>query len=889
MKKILFVLFIAVLFLGSCKKEKSIKLSDWHILGPFKSNNTNDYLQFDNLKKWGLSEEQIDFSSFKNITPEAGITNSIYENDLNIIEFCKHFGFDPFNDNFSGNAYAACSFNVSDTSEYYINFSSDDGGKVFLNNKEIINLEKADLVAKYEVYKPVKLKKGENFLLVKVNNGLYNWQAFVEIEKFSKEGLKEHYNLMSRLNNDKFFKLSLYDTTNVLIPSQSLPDTKFKVDVYTKEDSLVLSGQVIKKMNPYLNISGLRNGLYYAKLYMGDRELIQDIYKGDLIEAIKSSIHQLGNFNIVDEELKATIDANIFRFNHLLKPDNRGKDLSEKREWQRKMIYLYKTFSQIEKNIDANKGVKGIPHTVLRSFVSRIDNGDQYYISHAPRNYNPEMKYPVVIFAPYFLSINRPYLESMRVADIVIQENLQYFADKYGMIILEPFCREVGRYNLNSIAEADLFEVLNSVKTNYNIDTTRMFLAGSCAGGDKALRFAGKYPHLFAGMGLASPALSANKSNQEWYQENLPFEYILNIENMPVLVMHSVNDRHTSINNSLYLAQLAKENHLKNFTFVKTENDVEEYFWYKYAENIFEFFSKIKPTEKTDKSSLKMKEFKYNTNKTITILERETRDYSRVSLNVRNNKIRIESSNVKNFSIDVSKLSVDVKKPISVYENGNLLYKGTIAENNIFVKNPVSDTKILLKNNLIEGPFTDIFTNRFIIVIGSLGSVKEAEKNERIAQYFNEAWKNMYFNGCMIKYDYQINDADIENANLLLIGDFKTNKILSDIAGKLPLSIMEGKVTIGNHTEVGRNLNLYMVYPNPKNKDKYVGIFSGDISQHVTDMMDIAENEFMNLLRLYGEDDAYFDISGFGWYDYKIWDTTGNTLYSGYFNDHWQN
>jgi hypothetical protein len=90
-------------------------------------------------------------------------------------------------------------------------------------------------------------------------------------------------------------------------------------------------------------------------------------------------------------------------------------------------------------------------------------------------------------------------------------------------------------------------------------------------------------------------------------------------------------------------------------------------------------------------------------------------------------------------------------------------------------------------------------------------------------------------------------------------------------------------------TEVGRNLNLYMVYPNPKNKDKYVGIFSGDISQHVTDMMDIAENEFMNLLRLYGEDDAYFDISGFGWYDYKIWDTTGSTIYSGYFNDHWQN
>lgn len=205
MRKILIILLVPFLLLNSCNNDKtkvqSIELSNWQVLGPFQSNGSNDYLQFDNFKKWGFNEKQVDLKSFESIKPDSGVSNTTYEGSVEIIDFCKHYGLDPFGDNFSGNAYAACTFNVTDTSEYYINFSSDDGGKVFLNNNEIVNLEKADLVAKYEVYKPVRLKKGENFIMVKANNGLYNWQAFVSIEKFSNEGLTEHLNLMSRLNN----------------------------------------------------------------------------------------------------------------------------------------------------------------------------------------------------------------------------------------------------------------------------------------------------------------------------------------------------------------------------------------------------------------------------------------------------------------------------------------------------------------------------------------------------------------------------------------------------------------------------------------------------------------------------------------------------------------
>ena len=889
MKKSVFVLFIAVYFLFSCSnqesKHESIDLTEWHILGPFKTVSQTDNLQFNNLGRWGHDEKKIDYSSFINIAPDSGLTNSIYTINSHIIDFSKHFGIKDF----LGNAYAACSFSVSDTTGYYINFSCDDGGKVYLNNQKFIDLPKSGGMINYEIYKPIKLKKGKNFLLLKVNNTLYDWQANIKIKKFSAEDMNEHNNVLTWLNNNTFFRSSVYDTTSMIIPSNSLPGTKMKFEIYTNENSPVFEGVVQNSKGQYPNISKLPDGVYYAKLHLDGLDLTQDIYKGDLEKEMKRITQHLKSLKTDDLNLKGTIDANTVRFYHLMKPENQGSNFSDKQNRQRKMIYLYKTLLSIEKNISIDKTVQGIPGIVLRSFVSRIDSQNQFYISHAPRDYDPKIKYPVAIFVPYRVGTHRPYLESMRVADVAFQENMQYCSDKYQMIVLEPFCREVGRFNFNSIGETDFFEMLNSAKMNYNMDTTRTFLISTCAGADKALRFAVRYPHLFAGLGFVSPSFASNFSAHEWDLRNLPFDFIENLKQKPIFIIHSKNDKHTDISSSLYFENLAKKSHLEQFSFVQTENDIEDFFWYKFSKNVFEFISKIEQKVPEEFNSLKINDLKYNTNETITILERETRDSSRVSLKVDNNSIRIETSNVKNFSIDLNKLHLNKSEPISLFENGTQVYRGTFPKNNVFIKDSSSNSKVLLKNRKIEGPFTEIFTNRFIVVIGSSGTPQETTKNEKTAQFFNDTWEKQYFNSCIVKYDDQINASDIKNANLFLIGDFKSNKILKTLEGKMPLSIKNDKITIGNHSENGKDLNIYMIYPNPLNKEKYIGIFSGDISQNIFNMIDIEENEFQRLLNLYGEDKAYFDISCFGWYDYKIWNNSGNILFSGYFNDHWQN
>ena len=879
------VFFIAFSVLFSCKDQKleqgSVELKEWHILGPFKTVSQTDNLQFDNLAKWGFNENEIDYSSFINIVPDSGLTNSVYDIDSHIIDFSKHFGIK----NFLGNVYAACSFSVKDTADYYINFSCDDGGKVYLNNEEFIDLPKSGAMLNYEIYKPIKLKKGKNFLLLKVNNTLMDWQASIKIKKYSDEDMNEHKNVLAWLNNNTFFKSSIYDTTSSVILSKNFSDIKMNFEIYSDKNHSVFEGVVQNSNEQNPNISELPDGLYYAVLHVNDIDLTQDIYKGDLEKELSRVIAHLKNIKTDDLNLRGTIDANIYRFNHLMKPENKGSNFSDKQNRQRKLIYLYKTLVTIEKKLaigETNQEISGI---VLHSFVSRIDDQNQYYVSHAPRDYDSKIKYPVAIYVPARVGTHRPYLESMRVADVAFQENLQYWADKYQMIIIEPFGRVVGRFNFNSIGETDLFELLSSAKASYNMDTTRMFLIGSCLSADRALRLAVRYPHLFAGLGFVSPAFAVNSSNHEWELKNLPFDFLVNIKGIPVFIIHSKNDKHTDISNSLFFEQLAKENHLERFTFKQTENDIEEFLWYKYSKNVFEFITKLEPSTMKEYNSLKINDLKYNTNQDITILERNRRNViSKIDLKITKNSVGVETSNVNNFKIDLSKFNLKSNQPISIQENGTQIYNGAFPKDGIFVKKPLANSE----NKILEGPFTRIFTDRFIIVIGSQGTTIETDQNKKIAQYFNEAWKFKYFNECIVKYDYELNDTDIDSANLFCIGNFDNNKILKEMEEKIPFSITNDTIIIGPHTYIEKELNTYMIYPNPANKARYIGIFSGDITQNVFDLMDIGESEFRSLLRLYDQDSVCFDVSCFGWYDYKVWDSLGNTLSAGYFDDNWQ-
>lgn len=96
--------------------------------------------------------------------------------------------------------------------------------------------------------------------------------------------------------------------------------------------------------------------------------------------------------------------------------------------------------------------------------------------------------------------------------------------------------------------------------------------------------------------------------------------------------------------------------------------------------------------------------------------------------------------------------------------------------------------------------------------------------------------------------------------------------------------------SLNDETINGKSLGCYMIFPNPLNVNKYIGIISynnrSSISPGKIDMEDEAYISLMNFLG-----NEYFEITCYGMYDYKIWDISNDNeeLLNGYFGHHWNN
>lgn len=148
-----------------------VVLSDWKIIGPFIHSN-NVGLYFNELGRFHREEERITYQELEALRVDTirGVQNIQINSSSHLIDFIELFGLNEKDQN-TGNVYAGCILKCDRDTKIMLNFSADDCSKIWLNNKEIhhANVIYND-IRYYENYIELDLKKGENFLLVKVYN-----------------------------------------------------------------------------------------------------------------------------------------------------------------------------------------------------------------------------------------------------------------------------------------------------------------------------------------------------------------------------------------------------------------------------------------------------------------------------------------------------------------------------------------------------------------------------------------------------------------------------------------------------------------------------------------------------------------------------------------------
>jgi hypothetical protein len=133
------------------------------------------------------------------------------------------------------------------------------------------------------------------------------------------------------------------------------------------------------------------------------------------------------------------------------------------------------------------------------------------------------------------------------------------------------------------------------------------------------------------------------------------------------------------------------------------------------------------------------------------------------------------------------------------------------------------------KDNRLMGPIDIAFMRPFICVRGTGQSWHAATQRyaEANLKRFADEW-NKHFRGDLpIKNDWEVDDEDLTNKNLILFGDPASNSLIAQAVDRLPMEWSKDRIAFAGKTVSAADHIPALIYPSPFALDRYVVLNSG--------------------------------------------------------------
>jgi dienelactone hydrolase len=135
----------------------------------------------------------------------------------------------------------------------------------------------------------------------------------------------------------------------------------------------------------------------------------------------------------------------------------------------------------------------------------------------------------------------------------------------------------------------------------------------------------------------------------------------------------------------------------------------------------------------------------------------------------------------------------------------------------------------LRKRPGLQGPIDDAFMDSFLMVRPTgkplnerVGAWAAAEQAHAV-----EHWRRQFRGEARVKDDSAVTPEDVAAHNLVLWGDPSSNRVLAQVAGRLPVRWDAQGVHVGGRTFDPADHVTVLIYPNPLNPKRYVVLNSG--------------------------------------------------------------
>ena len=486
---------------------------------------------------------------------------------------------------------------------------------------------------------------------------------------------------------------------------------------------------------------------------------------------------------------------------------------------------------------------------VVRGFRSELDGSAQPYGLVIPSNYRAGGDSSVRLDI-WFHGRG----ETLSETNFIDKQSkvVGYYAPQ-NTIVLHPY----GRYSnaFKFAGEIDVLEALEHVKANYRIDNDLVSVRGFSMGGAGCWQFAQLYAdRWFAanpGAGFSETpeflkSFQKETLNPYWWEEKLWRWYdtddnAVNLAHVPLIAYSGENDIQKQAADVMEAA-LAKEGiDLVHIIGPKTGHRI-----HPDSQKIIKSKMASLARVGNDKLPLTVNKvthtLKYNRQYWLTITGMaEHWEPARVKAEIRGNQIEITATDVTGLKFDMGaglapfsgmqEVSIEINKQTiaapKTKSDRSWQFEIHLADGKWHAGPLTQDG--LQKQHGLQGPIDDAFLSSFLMVTPTGKPINEAIGNWTTSEQARaiKHWRQHFRGHARVKADTEISEADIANHNLVLWGDFSSNKVIGEILARLPLNWSAQGVSIGETVFDAKSHAPILIYPNPLNPEKYIVINSG--------------------------------------------------------------
>jgi len=428
-------------------------------------------------------------------------------------------------------------------------------------------------------------------------------------------------------------------------------------------------------------------------------------------------------------------------------------------------------------------------------------------------------------------------------------------------IILHPFGRQCLGFQL--AGETDVLEGIEAVKHLYRIDEKRIMLAGFSMGGAGAWHIGAHYAdhwcalHTGAGfvevkrfMKMTPETLPPTYVQTLWGQYDVP-DCVRNLFNIPVLAYSGEVDGQKMAADIMAESFQAEGQTLKHLIGPgmghKYDPDVLKEIEAWAHEHLVQGQPDAPAVVHWQGRTLKYPRMFWLT---VTGLKQHWKE-SRADGEWDGAKLKLTTVNVTHLQINAADLpknrpagldvNIDGQTVRSIPKRfqstaGQMLLTLELKDGYWRLEGPASRVA-LRKVPDLQGPIDDAFMEPFVVVPPDSSSSSSERETfyKRELEYTVRRWRQVFRGDLPVRKISELTPDDVENRNLILFGDPECNSKIAELLRQTPLTWKSGEIKLGAKRWRGDSLVPVLIYPNPRQPNRYIVLNSGPTIREKSD------------------------------------------------------